>query len=58
MILTTIAYEYLDARNRSLTIMKKFVIGMFLAVVTMNIAGTVEVFRQDGCDGDYGIEQQ
>ncbi len=49
-------YKYLDSRNRSLTIINKLVVGMCFAFLTMCIAGTVEVFRQQGCDQDYGIE--
>lgn len=45
-------YKYLDGRNRSLTTVRKFIIGMFLASVTMFISGGVEVIRQLYCPGN------
>jgi len=50
LILNVFLYKYFDDRNLSLTIANKFVIGMCFAVITMVISGTVEKFRQDGCD--------
>ena len=50
LILNVFLYKYFDDRNLSLTIVNKFVIGMCFAAITMVIAGTVEKFRQDGCD--------
>lgn len=44
-------YKYLDARNRSLTTVRKFIIGMSLASMTMFISGGVEVIRQYYCPG-------
>ncbi len=43
-------YKYLDARNRSLSIVTKFVIGMCFACVAIIIAGTIEIFRRKYCD--------
>lgn len=43
-------YKYLDARNRSLSIVTKFVVGMCFACVAILIAGTIEIFRRKYCD--------
>lgn len=58
LILNFLVYKYLDARNRLLTITKKLAIGMCFGLITMCIAGTVEVFRQQKCDRDYGIRER
>ena len=46
LILNMFLYKYLVKQQRLPTIATKFVIGMCLAVITMCVAGSVEIFRQ------------
>ena len=46
LILNIFLYKYLVKQQRLPTIATKFVIGMCLAVITMCVAGSVEIFRQ------------
>lgn len=52
IIFNLFIYKCLEARNRSLSIPMKLVIGMFFACLSLCIAGTVEVFRQEKCDSN------
>ena len=58
MILNIFIYKILDGRHRSLTITIKFVIGMFLASMTMFMAGGVEVRRQNHCPGGRVLHEE
>jgi acid phosphatase family membrane protein YuiD len=49
LILNIFIYKYLDAQNRAVIITAKFTIGMCFAVITMCIAGGVEMLRQNRC---------
>lgn len=57
LILHGFVYKYLHIRDRSLTIATKFIISMCLAVITMCIAGGVEILRQHCCPGSSVPEQ-
>lgn len=49
VILNVFIYKFLQARNRSLTIATKFVIGMCFALLTMCITAGIEYLRQYEC---------
>lgn len=49
IILNMFGYRYLRTRNHSLTVATKFILSMFFAFITMNIAGGVEILRQHYC---------
>jgi hypothetical protein len=57
LIFNLFIYKCMDVRHKSLTIATKFVIGMCFSIATMCIAGTVEVFRQEGCDINCNIRE-
>ncbi|CAF4654437.1 unnamed protein product [Rotaria sp. Silwood1] len=52
VILNLFVYKYLLNYNQSTLIQMKFIVGMFLASITMFIAGTIEKFRQHQCYPD------
>ena len=43
-------YKYLEARNKTLTITDRFIIGMCFASLSMCISGIVEGLRQKKCN--------
>ena len=57
LVLIIFVYKFLDVHHQSFTITIKFVIGMCLACLTMCIAGSVELIRQDKCNSLGDIEQ-
>lgn len=55
MILNMFLYKCVDARNRSLSVTIKFVIGMCFAVLCMLIAGTIQTYTSDECINAHSI---
>lgn len=47
--MNTFLYKFLDSRNRPVTIVTKFIFGMIFACISMCLAGSIEVARQNQC---------
>ena len=56
IILNVFVYDYLHARNRSLTITTKFVLSMFFAILAMCMACVVEILCQTYCPMDQTVD--
>lgn len=42
-------YKCINARNRAVSIVMKFIVGMIFACITMCIAGSIEILREKDC---------
>lgn len=50
LILNTFVYKRLQRSGRSFSVRTKILVGLIPAAISMCIAGTVEIFRQNICE--------